>query len=73
MFHLLVLICYIFIMLQLQDEIVELQKQLIQKEEELDAVKKELGITALTELKEGMMHGWKVVGNKWRELQETDT
>ena len=51
----------------------QLQKQLFQKEEELDAVKKELGITALTELKEGVMHGWKVVGNKWRELQETET
>ena len=46
---------------------------MIEKEEELDAVKKELGITALTELKDGVLHGWKVMGNKWKELQETET
>jgi methanogenic corrinoid protein MtbC1 len=46
---------------------------LVQKEEELAAVKKELGITPFTEFKQSMAQGWRVVGDKWKEVQETET
>ena len=60
-------------LLQLQEEIVSLSKELAEKEEELASIKKELGITAFTEFKQSMAQGWKVVGNKWKEVQETET
>ena len=59
--------------LQLQDDIIRLQNELVEKETELNLIKKQLGITPFTEFKQSMAHGWKVVGNKWKEVQETET
>lgn len=59
--------------LQLQDEIMHLREELQQKEQELAEVKHELGITPFVEFKQSMAHGWKVVGDKWKEMQETET
>lgn len=50
-----------------------LRAQLLEKENELSEVKEQLGITPFTEFKEGIAHGWKVVGDKWKEIQETPT
>ncbi|KAL5493498.1 hypothetical protein EMCRGX_G014689 [Ephydatia muelleri] len=57
----------------LQDEIALLRRQLYQKELELGEVKKQLGITPLTELKQSMQHGFDMVGNKWKEVTDTPT
>ena len=43
------------------------------KEEELAAVKKELGITPFTEFRQSVSEGFKVVGTKWKEVQDTET
>lgn len=59
--------------MQLQDEIVKLHDQLVEKEAELADIKKELGITAFSEFKQSMAQGWKVMGDKWKEVQETET
>ena len=58
---------------QLQDEIIKLHEQLVEKETELQDIKKQLGITAFSEFKQSMAHGFKVVGDKLKEVQETDT
>ena len=58
---------------QLQDEILKLRKTLHEKEQELAEVKHELGITPFTEFKQSVADGWKVVGNKWKEVKETET
>jgi uncharacterized protein YukE len=58
---------------QLSDEIDQLRKQIRNKEEELYEVKQLLGITTFTELRDGMYNGMKAVGNKWKELTETET
>ena len=55
----------------LQDEIALLRRQLYQKEQELGEVKKQLGITPLTELKQSMQHGFDAMGNKWKEVTDT--
>lgn len=44
-----------------------------EKEAELAEVKKQLGITPYTEFKQSMAHGWKVMGDKWKEVKETPT
>lgn len=44
-----------------------------EKERELLEIKKELGITAFTEFKQSLSDGWKVMGNKWKDVQETET
>ena len=59
--------------LQLQEEIEQLRKDLEEKEAELAAVKKDLGITPFVEFKKSMAHGWKVMGDKWKDVQETET
>ena len=59
--------------LQLQEDIVRLATELAEKEEELTEVKKALGITPFTEFKQSMAQSWKVVGDKWKEVQETET
>ena len=51
----------------------KLHDQLVEKEAELTEIKKELGITAFTEFKQSMAQGWKVMGDKWKEMQETET
>ena len=58
---------------QLQDEIEVLHTQLQEKELELAKVKEELGITRYVEFKQSMAHGLKVVGDKLKEVQETET
>jgi len=50
-----------------------LREELQQKEQELAEVKHELGITPFVEFKQSMAHGWKVMGDKWKEMQETET
>ena len=62
-----------FSCLQLQDEIQQLRQQLQEKEEELAEVKRQLGITAFTEFKQSMAHGLKVVEQKLKGVQETET
>lgn len=59
--------------LQLQEDIVRLATELTEKEEELASIKKELGITPFTEFKQSVAQGWRVVGDKWKEVQETET
>ncbi len=51
----------------------KLHDQLIEKEAELSDVKKQLGITPYTEFKQSMSQGWKVMGDKWKEVQDTNT
>ena len=63
----------IYFSTQLQDEIENLKAQLQQKETELAEVKDALGITAFTEFKQSIAHSWKVVGDKFKEVQETET
>ena len=58
---------------QLQDEIQQLRQKLQEKEEELAEIKKQLGITAFTEFKQSVAHGFKVMGDKLKEVQESDT
>ena len=58
--------------LQLQDEITELKLKLQEKEKELAEVKEQLGITPLVEFKESLSQGWKVLGEKWNEMKESD-
>ncbi|XP_065898262.1 tumor protein D54-like [Dysidea avara] len=58
-------------MRQLQVEIGDLYEQLQRKDNELSEVKKELGITPFTEFKESIATGMRVIGNKWKEIQET--
>lgn len=52
-------------------EIAELSDQLQRKYDELGSVKKELGITPFTEFKDSVATGMKVIGNKWKEIQES--
>lgn len=59
--------------LQLQDEIESLRAQLLDKENELAGVKEALGITAFTEFKESISNSFKVVGDKIKEVQDTET
>ena len=58
--------------LQLHEEIRALKQQLMDKEKELATVKSEMGVTAYTEFKESLAYGWKVMGDKWKELQESE-
>lgn len=58
---------------QLQDDITQLRRELHEKELELAEVKKELGITPFTEFKQSVSHGFKVMGDKWREVQDSET
>lgn len=58
---------------QLQDEIQQLREKLHEKEEELAEIKKQLGITAFTEFKQSMAHGLKVVEQKFKDMQESET
>ena len=58
---------------QLQDEIQQLRQKLHEKEEELAEIKKQLGITAFTEFKQSMAHGLKVVEQKFKDVQESET
>ena len=58
--------------LKLQEEIRVLKLELDEKVKELADVKDELGITTYDELKESLSYGWKVLGDKWKGLQETD-
>jgi len=53
-------------------EIADLCEQLQRKDNELAEVKKELGITPFTEFKESISTGMKVIGNKWKEIQESE-
>ena len=57
---------------QLQNEILELKLKLQEKEKELAEVKEQLGITAYTEFKDSLSHGWKVLGDKWGEVKESE-
>ena len=50
-----------------------MRKELRDKEAELAEVKKALGITPFVEFKQSVAHGMKVVGDKWKEVQETET
>lgn len=59
--------------LQLQDEIESLRAELLDKENELAGVKEALGITAFTEFKESISNSFKVVGDKIKEVQDTET
>ncbi len=59
--------------LQLQDEIETLRAQLLDKETELAGVKEALGITAFTEFRQSISNGLKVVGDKIKEVQDTET
>lgn len=59
--------------LQLQDDIMRLHNELVEKETELSEIKKELGITAFSEFKQSVANSFKVVGTKFKEVQETDT
>ena len=36
-------------------------------------MKAELGITPFVEFKQSMAHGMKVMGDKWKEVQDTET
>lgn len=58
--------------LKLEEEIRALKQQVLEKEKELGDVKAEMGVTAYTEFKESLAYGWKVVGDKWKELQESE-
>ena len=58
---------------QLQDEIQQLRQKLQEKEAELAEIKKQLGITAFTEFKQSMAHGLKVVEQKFKDVQESET
>ena len=35
-------------------------------------MKEQLGITPLVEFKESLSQGWKVLGDKWNEMKESD-
>lgn len=59
-------------MRELQVEIAELSDQLQRKYDELGSVKKELGITPFTEFKDSVATGVKVIGNKLKEIQESE-
>jgi glutamine synthetase adenylyltransferase len=59
-------------MTKLQNEILELKLKLQEKEKELAEVKEQLGITAYTEFKDSLSHGWKVLGDKWGEVKESE-
>ena len=59
--------------IKLQDDVARLSNMLMEKEAELAAVKRKLGITPYVEFKQSMSQGWKVVGDKWKEVQETET
>ena len=50
-----------------------MRQKLQEKEEELAEIKKQLGITAFTEFKQSMAYGLKVVGDKFKGVQETET
>ena len=69
----LISILLLFTLLQLQDDILKLHNELVEKETELNEIKKALGITPFTEFKQSVAHGFKVVGNKLKEVQETET
>lgn len=43
-----------------------------EKEKELSELKTEMGVTAYTEFKDSLAYGWKVMGDKWKELQESE-
>ena len=58
---------------QLQDEIQQLRQKLHEKEEELAEIKKQLGITAFTEFKQSVAHGFKVVEQKFKDVQDSET
>ena len=60
------------VFVKLQEEIRVLKLELDEKVKELADVKDELGITTYDELKESLSYGWKVLGDKWKGLQETD-
>ena len=45
--------------------------ELAQKEGELSVIKRQLGITPWHELYQGMANSWKMVGGKWKEVQES--
>ena len=53
-------------------EIAELSEQLQRKYDELNSVKKELGITPFTEFKDSVATGMKVIGSKLKEIQESE-
>lgn len=57
----------------MQEDIIRLSTELVEKEEELAAVKKELGITPFSEFRQSVSEGFKVVGTKWKEVQDTET
>lgn len=59
-------------MKELQVEIAELSDQLQRKYDELNSVKKELGITPFTEFKDSVATGMKVIGSKLKEIQESE-
>lgn len=56
---------------QLQDDIDKLRAELRQKEVDMADVKRALGITPYVELKQSLSHGWDVMGNKLRGIQDT--
>ena len=60
------------VFVKLQEEIRVLKLELDEKVKELADVKDELGITTYDELKESLSYGWKVLGDKWKGLQETE-
>ena len=53
-------------------EIAELSDQLQRKYDELASVKKELGITPFTEFRDSVATGMKVIGNKFKGIQESE-
>lgn len=59
-------------MRELQVEITELSDQLQRKYDELGSVKKELGITPFTEFRDSVTTGMKVIGNKFKGIQESE-
>lgn len=57
---------------QLQEDIEKLRAELRSKEVEFANVKRALGITPYVEFKQSISHGWEVLGNKWKGLQESE-
>ena len=49
-----------------------LRAELRSKEVEMAEVKRALGITPYVEFKQSLSHGWDVLGNKLKGLQESE-
>ena len=57
---------------QLQEDIEKLRGELRSKEAEMAEVKRALGITPYVEFKQSITHGWEVLGNKLKGLQDSE-